>query len=133
MGYASDMAAQLTRQVWEDYKSTYQPIAISMLDNLTYNNPSIVTNALDQSRTNVNASYDAQATNKLTALSRYGVAPTAAQTQTSDRLSSLSRSTAIVDAANNIRMKLADRDQALLLGGLPNTGKSYGLRTEVGE
>ena len=132
MGYASDLAAKLTRQVWEDYKETYQPIALQMLDNLTYNNPAIVTDSISQATTNVNAAYDAQQDNRMTALSRYGVAPTAAQEAVNSRMSNLSRTTSVVDAANNIRMKLADRDRALLMGSLPNTGKTYGLRTGGG-
>jgi len=119
MGQASDLAAKLTRELWNDYKAIYQPIASNLLNNsLTFNNPSLVTDSIAQATSNVNNAYNASGTNRLTALSRYGIAPTEAQNASAERLNNLSRSKAVVNAANAIRTNLADRDRAILFGSL---------------
>lgn len=119
MGEASKLAARLTRELWADYKQTYQPIARQILEEeLTLNNPSLVTDSIQQATDTVNSSYNAASNERLTALSRYGIAPTPAQNASATRINNLNRSKAVVNAANTIRTNLADRDRALLFGSL---------------
>lgn len=132
-GKASDVSARLTRSTWEDFKKVYQPIARELMASTSYMNPQ---NALDDAQgaiQKVNTAFDTSSAMRNATMSSYGIAPTAEQSANQQRLTTLNRSASVVDAANRILKNIADRDRALAIGGLPNSGKSYGLRTETGQ
>ena len=127
-GKAADMAAQVTRATYEDWKSTYLPVALQMMNEETaYNNPALVSKGVTQAVTNVNKSFDNAAAQQQRMASRYGVGISSEQQAVNDRVNNINRSTSVVDAANRIRQRLADRDRAIALGGVPNlSGKNMG-------
>jgi hypothetical protein len=49
-------------------------------------------------------------------LSRMGLSPTAEQQAYLNKSNNINRSAAIVNAANTIRQRIADRDRAIMLG-----------------
>lgn len=131
----SGITAALTRQQYQDYMSRFAPIENRLLGMMSYDNPEAVNMEVQsaigqggyvQSALNRNQGQQRYAFNKL------GVDQTAQAKQAMDTSNNLNRSTAVVDAANRIRQKIADRNQMISVGAVPNAGRAYGLKTEGG-
>lgn len=126
-GKATDMYAQVTRAVYDDWKQNYLPVALEMMNQTTYNNPGLMAENVTQAVGNVNSSFNSAQDQQDRTLSRFGISRTGQAQEVSDRMESLSKSASIVDAANRIRQNLADRNRQVALGGIPNlAGKTYG-------
>lgn len=128
------VTAELTRKQWEDYKARFRPVEDRLMYMTTYNNPELVNQEIASAigtggyvHTALNNSASQQQRN----FARYGLAPTRAQQTSLDRQNNLSRSTAVVDAANRIRQRITERNQLIATGTIPNAGRSYGLKTEA--
>lgn len=127
----SDAMAQVLRSQWQDYLNYYQPIAQMLMDRTTYNNPAWATEQVNSAVGNVNRAYDANTGAQARQYSRYGVTATQGQQNTINRQNNLDRSTSVVDAANTIRLRIADRNRLIASGGVPNI-TSAAIRTSIG-
>lgn len=116
-GKAADMQAQVTRATWEDYKKRFVPESDALIASTGFMNPSLYTAQVQQGAGQVNSAYDATANSKAVALSRYGLGQTSEQQNYNRSLDNVSRSAAVVDAANKIRQKIKARDMNIVLGG----------------
>lgn len=126
-GKASDILSKLTRAQWQDYKDRFQPIESALMNQTTYNNPDLVKNSIATGMNTVNNAYDSAISARGNMLSRYGVNQRADEQAAASRSSQINRSTALVDTANRIRMRLEDRNREIALGSTPNAGRAYGL------
>lgn len=132
--FSADPAAvtgALTRAQWADYKQRFMPYENALMGLTSYNNPGIVQQEVDQAVGS--GGYVQQAAagavdqfNRNTA--RMGLSMTAEQRDAAARQSSLGKSKSVVDAANMIRRRIAERDQQIAIGAVPNAGRAYGLR-----
>lgn len=126
-GSASDMLANITKATYEDWKSQYLPIALQMTDQTTYNNPGLVTEAVNAATATTRNAYDAAYGVRDRTLSRYGVAQSAQEQAVNAQRNETDKTASVVDAANRIRRRLADRNRTIALGGIPNlAAKNYG-------
>jgi hypothetical protein len=115
-GKAAEMGATLTRAQWNDYLARFQPIENALIASTGYMNPSIYTNQVQEGIRKTGTAFDAATGMKNTALSRMGLAPTAEQQAYLNKVNNIGRSAAVVDAANTIRQRIADRDRAIMMG-----------------
>lgn len=126
-GSASDMMASVTRATYDDWRKTYLPIALEMMNQTTYNNPALVKKEVASAVGGVNSAFNSAKGVRERTASRYGVQFDDQQKASNERIMGLEKSTAVVDAANRIRQRLADRNRAIATSGIPNiAGKDYG-------
>lgn len=131
-GKASDILSKLTRAQWQDYKERFQPIETALMNKTTYNNPDLVRESIIGGWNTVNKAYDTAIESRGNMLSRYGVNQRADEQAAVERSNQIQRSSALVDTANRIRMRLEDRNREIALGSTPNAGRAYGLSSSTG-
>lgn len=125
-GSAAQNLADVTRATYEDWRKQYLPIALEMMNQTTYNNPGLVDKEVKSAVGNVESAFkNTQGLQDRTA-SRYGITLDDRQKAASDRITGLEKSTAVVDAANRIRQKLADRNRQVAAGGIPAISTAQG-------
>ena len=112
---------------YEDYIARYQGTENALMDMTSYNNPDLVNDEVAASTNTVNSAMATAAANQQYAYQHLGMAQTAETQQANTARNSLNTSTAVVDAANKIRQRIADRNQQIALGSTPNAGRAYGL------
>lgn len=110
---AADTYAKLTRDQWATYLNTFVPYENKMISYAT--NPDTVTNAVTEARGDVAGAFDAQQGATKRRLSGLGLTLDADEQRAADRSSGLARSLADVQAANQTRDAVMQR-QASLLG-----------------
>ena len=128
------VTAELTRKQWEDYKARFMPTENRLMQMTSYMNPGIVNEQIQQAVGTggyVTRALDSSAAQAQRGFARYGLTPNAAQQRAISRDTGLTRSKAVVDAANRIRQNITDRNQQIATGSIPNAGRSYGLKTEA--
>lgn len=131
MGVAADTYANLVRSQWDDYKNTYLPVNKDLLASLGYNNFAVYTDEVADAQRRTALAFDVGEATQARNLSRLGMVPSAGVLEEQQKLTGLSRGLALVDTSNRTRMAISDRDRALMVGGLPNSGKAIGLRSSV--
>lgn len=123
----SKIMAQLLRKQYEDYIARYQGTENALMDMTSYNNPELVSEEVATATNTANNAMAAAAANQQYAYQHLGMAQTAETQQANTARNSLNTSTAVVDAANKVRQRIADRNQQIALGSTPNAGRAYGL------
>jgi len=127
-GGASQAMADITKATYNDWKSTYLPIALEAMNQTTYKNPALLKGAIGEAKLGAENTFNNTAGIRNRTASRYGVSFDEQQTAANNRTVGLEKSRAVVDAANRIRQRLADRDRQVATGGVPNlAGKAYGI------
>lgn len=121
-GKAEDNYAKLTRAQWEDYKRRFVPIEDELINSTSYANPEVLTKAIGQGKEAVNKTFDVSSEMQNRAIGRYGISQDPAQIALRRRMEGLNRSAAIVDAANRIRQRIADRNREITTGAAPSSG-----------
>lgn len=134
------ITAKLTRAQYDQYMQDFAPLEQRMYQQTTYRDPGMVDRMIGDAirpssgstsqTTNQNKGYVLTAldsANQQTARSfaRYGLSLNAAQQQALERQQGLTRSLAVTDAANQIRRRLADRNDMIMAGATPNSGRAY--------
>lgn len=131
------VTAAITRKQWEDYQSRFVPFENQLMGMTSYSNPAIVQQEIraaiggtDSERPTgyVQGALDNAAGQRQRTFQRYGMAPSARQQAAIGSSDTMSRSTAVVDAANRIRRNISSRNAQVASGAVPNAGRSYGLR-----
>lgn len=119
VGRAADRLGAITKAQWEDYQTRFVPIENQLMNMTTYNNPALAGQEIGKAQSQTARSYDNFAQAPAIQLNRYGMTETADQQATSNRLNGLGKTGAVVDAANNIRLKLVERNQLIASGAAP--------------
>lgn len=127
-GSAADRFATITRAQWEDYKKRFNPIEDQLL--AAYGNPAMRESAITAAQGLTNKAFDTAEATEARELSRYGVTRNADETAANIRTKGLSRTAALVNAANKTRQHIAERDIQLASGSIPSGGRQYGLYNE---
>lgn len=127
----SAATAALTRAQWADYQQRFQPVETQLMNMTTYSNPEIVGQELGRAigeQGYINKAFNTAQTQAVNNTARFGAALTPEQQAARNRQFTMSKSTAVVDAANRIRQKLIDRNQQIAVGATPNAaGRSIGM------
>lgn len=113
--YARRTRAWLARQQWNDYQQRFQPVEQELINAIT--TPEMLDQRLSAIRANVSNAGNASSQVQDMLMRRYGVAPSAQQRQVDANNRDLAASLASVNAANNTRTQIYDRNQAALAGG----------------
>jgi hypothetical protein len=116
---ADGRMAEVTLSQWADYQSRFVPIENQLMNMTTYNNPELAGQEIGRAQADTGNAYDNIAGSSAVQLGRYGMSRTSDQQASNNRLTSLGRSGAVVDAANNIRLKLIERNQTAAAGSAP--------------
>ena len=128
---AADNNAAVTLALWEDYQKNYTPYQYQMLDSLTTENPAIVGQSVAEAQGLVGQNFDVAKRNQQVSMARLGMAPDMQTRQSFDRSSSLEKAAAMAGAANTTRAGLKERDNLIMIGGVPNVAnRSYGMSGE---
>jgi hypothetical protein len=112
------LTSNILDQTQKHLEGTFQPVEDELMANMSWNNPDVLNNALSGTRSIVNSAYDNSRANTLGQFQQYGSAPTERQASALSRANNIGRDASVVDAANKIRVKMADRDRQLAAGGL---------------
>ena len=115
-GKAAGRLGAVTKAQWLDYQTRFVPIENQLMQQTTYDNPSLAGQEIGKAETDTSGTYDNIAGSQAIQLGRYGMNLSPDQQASSDRLNSLGRTGAVVDAANNIRLKLVERNQTIASG-----------------
>jgi hypothetical protein len=114
------MAAQVLAAQFADWEKTYKPVELNLLGQSSLQNPEVLTNAVGQAGTQANQAYDAMEGVQQRQMSSRGIAPTAQQQETSQRLTGLSRASSVAGAQNRARQQVATQDELIAWGSAPN-------------
>lgn len=115
-GKASDRLGALEKARYEDKKARFDPIENALMQQTTYNNPNLAGQEVGKAEADTMQTYDNIPGSQAIQLGRYGMSMDADQQTSSDRMNALGRTGAVVDAANNIRLKLVERNQSIAAG-----------------
>ena len=125
-GDVADQTGQLLQQQFEDWQKTFQPIELAALDQISFNNTSVLPTALDEAKKGTSASYGAMAGVLERQNKGLGIAPTPQQSATNNRILNLSQGAATAGAENSVRSNTRQLDDMLLTGAAvnPNIAKA---------
>jgi len=126
-GKASDIWARITRDQWEDFKRSVQPMEDNVMNEATYNNPGVLDIAQQEGADNVNSFMDAADQAQQVRQAGYGINVSERATNANSRLADIERTKALVGAANRIATNYVDRNRAIALGSDPNLTNQFGL------
>lgn len=121
---SSLISSRVLEESQKHLEQTYYPVEDELVNNLSYNNPALLTDALAKGTDTVNSAYDNTRTGVLGQFRQYGIDPTERQMAALNRADNLGRTASVVDAANKIRIKMADRDRAIAAGGIGTQASS---------
>lgn len=118
--YADKTTANLLRAEFEDWEKTFKPIELQLMNELSFNNPSILSKTLNTAQKEAESSYRSMSDIIDRQNNALGINPTDQESATSKRLLNLNESLAVADAKNTTRSSTRQMDEALLMGTTPN-------------
>ena len=113
---ASEARAAITREQWEDYKLRFLPYEDRLA--AIYNNGGLMEGEVERIPESINQSFDAMQGMADRQLSRYGITASEDQTASRERMSSLDKAMASVDAHNNLWATADERQDKIMTGGI---------------
>lgn len=119
-GSYDDIAAQVLAAQWGEWQSTFQPIELAALQQVSLLNPNVLTDAVSKATTAAEgnaASMPGILDRKEKAL---GVSRNPQQQATSQRIMNVDQSEIVAGARNKARSDVALQDEELLFGSAPN-------------
>jgi hypothetical protein len=116
--YDQDMATVIAAQ-WADWKNTYQPIELAAINETSFMNPSVLTNAVSEATQNAQGVTESMPGIMERKQKELGIDPTAQQKAVSQRIMNVKGSERVAGAANQARSNVAMNDEALLFGSAP--------------
>lgn len=119
-GSASGWIGAIEKAQYEDKKARFDPIENALMQETTYMNPNLAGREIGKAEADTMQTYDNISGSQAIQLGRYGMSLNSDQQTSSDRLNSLGRTGAVIDAANNIRLKLVERNQQIAAGTATN-------------
>jgi hypothetical protein len=112
--------AKLLRDQFADWQTTFQPIELGLLNQTSFNNPSILPDALDEAKQTVSDSYGAMGGVLERQNRSLGIQPTAQQQRSTDRIMNVKQGAATAGAENTARSNVRQMDEDILMGATPN-------------
>jgi hypothetical protein len=119
-GGADSIASQVLAAQWAQWQMTFQPIEEAALQQSSLVNPQVLTDAVNKAKSTAQATYNSMPSMLERRQAGLGVTPTAQQSKVSNRIMNVDKTQAIVGAENQARANIAQEDELLLLGQLPN-------------
>jgi hypothetical protein len=116
----SKVGAQLLRAQFNEWVKEFQPIELSAMREISFNNPEVLPRAVEKATSAATGQIDTMRGVLSRSNAAMGVEPTAQQAQVSSRILNLDRATTIADAANRARENVRTQDEQMLLGSVPN-------------
>ena len=140
-GSAADMTAQLLRDQFADWQKLFMPIELNQMQQLSFNNPGVLDNAVQQAGGAALQQSETMYGNEgqlkdnpnqvFGVLERQnramGITPTAQQSAVTRRLMDLNKAQNVAGAENTAREDVRLQDSAILMGQLPNPNISKGI------
>ncbi|PKN36607.1 MAG: hypothetical protein CVU62_13900 [Deltaproteobacteria bacterium HGW-Deltaproteobacteria-2] len=111
---------KLLQAQFEDWQNTYMPIELEALNQLSFNNSSVLPTALDEARKTVSDSYGVMGGVLERQNRGLGIVPTRQQEATNKRLININEAAATASAKNRTRAGVRAMDEQILLGTTPN-------------
>jgi hypothetical protein len=119
-GSAQDIAAQLLRAQFDEWQSTFQPIELAAMQQLSFNNPAVLDTAVNKAGGAATMAADTMqgvASRQNRAL---GIQPTQQQAATTNRILDINKATSVAGAENTARANVRAQDELILMGQMPN-------------
>jgi|GEM_PF-884474 len=116
--YASKTYAQITRDQWDDYMKRFVPIEDELI--ASYQNPEQRAARIDYARNTSDSAFNSSVGVDQRQAARYGI--NKANDPAYTRRIGLGMTAASVDATNQVRAHLDDKDKMLLSGGISTQG-----------
>lgn len=118
--YADQMTANLLKAEFAEWESTFKPIELNLMNELSFNNPSVLSNAINTAQEKAESSYGSMSGIVNRQNRALGIRPTEQEAATSKRLMDLGKALSVSDAKNTARSNVRQMDEALLMGTMPN-------------
>lgn len=112
--------AELLREQFDDWQNTFKPIEVETMQQISFNNASVLPTALNEAEETVAKSYKTMGGVLERQNKSLGIQPTEQQKKTSSRLLNLGKSLATADAKNKTRANIRAMDEQILTGITPN-------------
>ena len=119
-GTASGMAAKVLAAEFSNWETQYKPVEQNLLMQTSFNNPEILTDAVDQATTNATGAADTMQGVEARQMAAQGVVATPQQAEVNSRLNNLSRAQMVAGAQNTARQNVATQDELIAIGAAPN-------------
>jgi hypothetical protein len=113
---ASDTWAWITRAQWADYLDRFAPREEQLLAMSTYFNPALAKEEINKAKRASGSAFDTSQRMQQQYESRYGAGALGGEQAYDQRVASIGKSAAIVDAANRITQKLIDQNREIAVG-----------------
>lgn len=120
---SGDVAAQtgyLLRSQYEDWKKTFMPIELQQLQQVSFNNPTVLPNALKESEATVRKSFGSMEGVLERQNRGLGLMPTQREGDAAKRMMDLNEASTLASAKNATRSNVRQMDEAILMGATPN-------------
>jgi hypothetical protein len=114
------MAAKVLAAEFANWETQYKPVEQNLLMQTSFNNPEILTDAVNQATTNATGAADSMQGVEARQMASQGVVATPQQTAVNSRLNNLSRAQMVAGAQNTARQNVATQDELISLGSAPN-------------
>ena len=112
--------AQLLGEQFADWQNTFEPIELNAIQQLSFNNPSILPGAIKAADTATSGSYKTLSGTLDQTNKAMGEVQTPQQAQATKRMLNLDQAAATAGGENQARANVRQNDEQILLGGLPN-------------
>ena len=119
-GTAQGMAAKVLAAEFANWETQYKPVEQNLLMQTSFNNPEILTDAVNQATTNATGAADSMQGVEARQMASQGVVATPQQTAVNSRLNNLSRAQMVAGAQNTARQNVATQDELIAIGSAPN-------------
>lgn len=114
------ISAALLAAQFQNWQANFKPIELQAIDQISFNNPEVMTQALGKAQGAVESAYSAMPGILERQNEALGIAPTQQQAATSRRLMDYNKALSTVAASNQARANIRAEDEQLLMGVSPN-------------
>jgi hypothetical protein len=119
VNYADEEAAKMLQEQFQDWQSTFKPIELQALNQVSLNNASVLPAALDEARKNVSGAYGTMPGILERQNRGLGINETPQQSASIKRMMNVNKAAATAGAENKTRANVRTMDDQLLLGASP--------------
>lgn len=116
----AEKTAELLKAQFADWESTFKPIELQALQQVSLNNSAVLPNALNEAKENVSDAYGALPGIMERQNRGLGINPTEQQKSITKRVMNVNQGAATAGAENTARAGVRQLDEELLMGTTPN-------------
>ena len=120
VGGADSAAANLLASQFYNWQTQFKPIELNAMQQLSFNNPAVLTKAVDTAKKTAAGSADAMTGILARQNAAAGILPTEQQQAVSKRVMDINKATSMVGAENAARENVRTNDEMILTGQAPN-------------